>query len=218
MRPSDDVCTYHFLIPANMFAIVALREISEIFENFFPEDTETIMMSRNMSKEIDDAIHKYAIVEKPDVGKIYAYEVDGCGNQYTIDDANVPSLLSIPYLNYTSPHDPYMEIYLNTRKFILSPKNDFFYQGKMAKGIGSKHTPKKRVWPMSIIMQALTTQNTEEINLMIDMLEKTDDGTNFMHESVDVDNPNKFSRPWFGWANSLFSELILEKIDVIQHR
>ena len=162
---------------------------------------------KKLAAEIDEGIKKFGIVEDPDFGKIYAYETDGLGNYNLMDDANVPSLMSIPYLGYCDNSDP---IYQNTRRFILSKKNPYYFEGKVLKGIGSPHTPENRVWPIALVMQGLTSDSKEEVEDILDMLVNSHAGTYFMHESIDVDEPEKFSRTWFAWANSIFSELILK--------
>jgi meiotically up-regulated gene 157 (Mug157) protein len=138
-------------------------------------------------------------------GEIYAYETDGFGNYNLMDDANVPSLLSIPYLGYTTKEDP---VYLNTRRFILSKSNPYYYEGSYAKGIGSPHTPPQYIWPIALSMQALTSTDPQEIAEIIETLVATDGDTGYMHEGFSVHNPSEFTRPWFAWANSLFGELI----------
>jgi len=132
-----------------------------------------------------------------------------------MDDANQPALLSIDYFGYKSKHDPEGKITSNTRRFILSSKNPYYYEGSTAKGIGSIHTPARNIWPMSIIMQGLTSTDTTEIMYAIETLQKTDANTDLMHESFNADNPGSFTRHWFSWANSLFSELILRHEDLI---
>ena len=204
-RPSDDATFYPFLISSNMFAVVSLRQISEIFKTIFSSlnvDNQFI----ELANEVDEAIKNYAIFERKDFGKIYALEIDGFGNALFIDDANVPNLLSIPYLGYTSYHD---EIYKNTRKFSLSTANPWFNEGKFAKGIGGPHVGENKIWPLGLIMQALTTDDDEEIFYCLKTLKNTHSGTGFIHESFDVNNPKDFSRSWFAWANTLFGELIL---------
>lgn len=204
-RPSDDATFYPFLISSNMFAVVSLRQISEIFAIQFSSlniDNQFI----NLANEVDEAIKNYAIFERKDFGKIYALEIDGFGNALFMDDANVPNLLSIPYLGYTSYHD---EIYKNTRKFSLSTANPWFNEGKFAKGIGGPHVGENKIWPLGLIMQALTTDDEEEIFYCLKTLKNTHAGTGFIHESFDVNNLKDFSRSWFAWANTLFSELIL---------
>ena len=204
-RPSDDATFYPFLISSNMFAVVSLRQISEIFKTIFSSlnvDNQFI----ELANEVDEAIKNYAIFERKDFGKIYALEIDGFGNALFMDDANVPNLLSIPYLGYTSYHD---EIYKNTRKFSLSTANPWFNEGKFAKGIGGPHVGENKIWPLGLIMQALTTDDDEEIFYCLKTLKNTHSGTGFIHESFDVNNPKDFSRSWFAWANTLFGELIL---------
>ncbi|MDN4012349.1 glycoside hydrolase family 125 protein [Chryseobacterium gambrini] len=204
-RPSDDATFYPFLISSNMFAVVSLRETAEIFSEIF-KDENTAAQFKNLAEEVDEAIQKYAVLNHPTAGKIYALEIDGFGNALFMDDANVPNLLSIPYLGYRSKED---EIYKNTRKFSLSKANPWFSEGKFVKGIGGPHIGEHKIWPLGLIMQALTTDDNEEIVSCLKMLKATHAGTGFIHESFDVDNPKDFTRSWFAWANTLFGELIL---------
>ncbi|OXM13339.1 glycoside hydrolase family 125 protein [Paenibacillus herberti] len=203
-RPSDDACTFGYLIPSNMFAVVALRYIEEIAEEVW-EDAELVRLAAELREEIDFGIQTYGTYLHPKYGRIYAYETDGLGNYNLMDDANVPSLLSIPYLGYTTHDDP---IYQNTRNFVLSSDNPYFYEGKYAKGIGSPHTPPGYIWHISLSMQALTSQDDAEIAELLNMLQRTDAGTGYMHEGFDPNRPENYTRPWFAWANSLFAELI----------
>ncbi|MDR6406399.1 meiotically up-regulated gene 157 (Mug157) protein [Chryseobacterium ginsenosidimutans] len=204
-RPSDDATFYPFLISSNMFAAVSLRQIAEIFSMILKDETSSIQF-KDLAKEVDEAIQKYAILNHPEAGKIYALEIDGFGNALFMDDANVPNLLSIPYLGYASKED---EVYKNTRRFSLSHANPWFSSGKFAKGIGGPHIGEHKIWPLGLIMQALTTDDEEEIISCLKMLKATHAGTGFIHESFDVDNPKDFTRSWFAWANTLFGELIL---------
>jgi len=205
-RPSDDVTMYPFLIPSNLFAVLSLKQAAEIFTKVVG-NKEFASKLLNLADEVNKAVHEYAVVNHPKHGKIYAYEVDGFGNQLFMDDSNVPSLLALPYLNCCKPNDP---LYLNTRKFVLSHDNPYFFSGKYADGIGGPHCGMDMIWPMSIIMRALTSENDAEIKKCIDTLLKTHAGTGFMHESFDKDDPAKFTRSWFAWANTLFGELILK--------
>jgi len=207
-RPSDDACTFGYLIPANMFAVVALRYVEEIANRVW-DDPELANAAAELREEIDYGIQTYGTYLHPKYGKIYAYETDGFGNYNLMDDANVPSLLSIPYIGYADHDDP---VYRNTRKFILSRDNPYFYEGKYARGIGSPHTPDGYIWPISLAMQALTSKDEAEVKELLQMLQRTDADTDFMHESFDPDNPADFTRPWFAWANSLFGELIYNLI------
>lgn len=205
-RPSDDATQYGFLIPSNMFAVVSLQQLAEIEErvlgnNSFAHECTTL------AEEVDNAIRKYGIVNHPVGGRVYAFEVDGFGNALCIDDANIPSLLSAPYLGYCSPKDP---IYLNTRKLIWSTDNPYFFRGTAGEGIGGPHVGLDYIWPMSIIMKALTTDNAEEIRACLKQLRDTDGDTGFMHESFHAEDATKFTRSWFAWVNTLFGELLLK--------
>ena len=203
-RPSDDACLLPFLIPSNMFAIVSLRQLQELSSTIF-QDQNLADDSRRLADEIDAAIEKYAIVDHAEAGRVYAYEIDGFGNSLLMDDANVPSLLSLPYLGCCELEDP---TYQRTRAFILSDDNPYFFRG-VAEGIGGPHVGPGMIWPLSIIMRALTSRDPNEIAHCLRMLMDTDAGMGFMHESFDARNPRNFTRPWFAWCNSLFGELVL---------
>ena len=205
-RPSDDACTYGFLIPSNLFAVVSLKQLAEI-STVVTGDMVFAKTCTNLAEVVEKAIKKYAIVEHPKYGKVYAYEVDGFGNHIFMDDTNVPSLLALPYLGCVDKNDM---LYQNTRKLIWSEDNPYFYKGKAAEGIGGPHIGYDYVWPMSIIMRAMTSSNDEEIRWCIQTLRNTDGDTGFMHESFHKDDPSKFTRKWFAWANTLFGELILK--------
>ncbi|MFC0333564.1 glycoside hydrolase family 125 protein [Paenibacillus sepulcri] len=203
-RPSDDACTFGYLIPSNMFAVVVLRYIEEIASEIW-KDANGAKLAAELREEIDFGIRTYGTFVHPKYGKIYAYETDGFGNHNLMDDANVPSLLSIPYLGYTTCED---QIYQNTRRFVLSADNPYYYEGKFAKGIGSPHTPEGYIWPISLAMQAMTSKDEREIREILTTLIQTDGNTGYMHEGFDKDCPENYTRPWFAWANSLFSEMI----------
>jgi meiotically up-regulated gene 157 (Mug157) protein len=160
-----------------------------------------------LANEVETALEKYATANHLQFGQIYAYEADGFGNQLFMDDSNVPSLLSLPYLEAV-PVDNL--IYQNTRKFILSDKNPYFFKGKDAEGSGSPHTLDNMIWPMSIILRTITSTDDSEIKSCLRMLKNTNADSGFMHESFNKDDPNKFTRKWFAWANTLFGEMILK--------
>lgn len=203
-RPSDDACTFGYLVPANMFAVVVLGYMEEIAREIY-KDEDWEEAAAQLKEEIDFGIQTYGTYRHPVYGKIYAYETDGFGNYNLMDDANVPSLLSIPYLGYADKDD---SVYMNTRRFILSQENPYYYEGKVAKGIGSPHTPNRYIWHISLAMQALTSNDPKEVQEIVDTILRTDADTGFMHEGFHVDDPAEFTRPWFAWANSLFAELI----------
>ena len=187
-----------------MMAVKALDYAEEICRECY-QDEELAGQCRALSEEIRDGIETYGVVRHPRYGAMYAYETDGFGNHVLMDDANSPSLLAMPYLGYCGRDD---ELYRNTRSFILSQDNPFYYEGSLAKGVGSPHTPEGFVWHIGIVMQALTSDSREEILACLDMLSKTHAGTNYMHESFQPSAPEQFTRPWFAWANTLFAELL----------
>lgn len=203
-RPSDDATIFPFLIPSNFFAVSSLKQAAEMVTALY-NDAELSAGLLALAKEVETAIQQYGIFNHPKYGKIYAFEVDGFGSTYLMDDANVPSLLALPYLGALDANDP---IYVNTRKFVWSADNPYFYKGTAAEGIGGPHVGQDMIWPMSITIRALTSGNKEEIKSCIQMLQKTHGGTGFMHESFHKDNAAKFSRAWFAWSNTLFGELL----------
>lgn len=205
-RPSDDACIYNYLIPSEMYAVVTLGYTAEIAREIY-KDEALALRAEKLASEIDEGIKKYGIVDHPKYGKIYAYETDGLGNYNLMDDANVPSLLSAPYIGYCSVDD---EIYQNTRKFILSEDNPYYFSGSVLRGIGSPHTAKGHVWPISLALQGLTSTDDKEIEEILDMLVASHAGTYFMHEGIDANDEYNFTRTWFAWANSIFSELVLK--------
>ena len=168
--------------------------------------------AEKLRNEINSGINEYGIFEHEKYGKIYKFEVDGLGNFTLMDDANSPSLLGAPYIGYCSNQD---QIYINTRKFILSNENPFYYSGSLLSGVGSPHTPKGNVWPIALIIQGLTSNDKNEIERLLNDLSHSHANTYFMHESINCNEQEKFTRKWFAWANSLFSELVLKYVDLI---
>ena len=203
-RPSDDSCIFNYLVPSNMMAVVAMRYAAELARDGF-DNAELAEKCLKLAAEIDDGIKNYAVVNHPKYGRIYAYETDGFGNYNLMDDANSPSLLAAPYLGYCDKDD---ELYQNTRRFILSKDNPYYFEGKAAKGVGSPHTPKNNIWHIALTMQILTSRDESEIRECLEMISRTHAGTNFMHESFNVDDPSDFTRVWFAWANTLFAQML----------
>ena len=208
-RPSDDATTFQFLVPSNFFAVTSLRKAAEILTEVNHE-AELAKECTDLAAEVEAALKQYAVNDHPKYGKIYAFEVDGFGNQLLMDDANVPSLLALPYLGDVDVNDP---IYQNTRRFVWSEDNPYFFRGRAGEGIGGPHIGYDMIWPMSIMMKAFTSQDDAEIKWCMETLMKTDAGTGFMHESFHKDDPANFTRAWFAWQNTLFGELVIKLID-----
>ncbi len=212
-RPSDDATIFPFLIPSNFFAVTSLRQAAEMLDAF-GEEQQLSAELQALANEVEAAIQKYAIVEHEKFGKIYAFEVDGFGGRYLMDDANVPSLLGLPYLGAIDLNDP---IYQNTRKFVLSDANPYFYKGKAGEGIGGPHVGKDMIWPMSIVMRAFTSTDEGEVKHCIDMLKNSHGGKGFMHESFHKEDATNFTRSWFAWTNTLFGELLWKVFNEKSH-
>lgn len=205
-RPSDDRCEYHYLVPSNMFAVVVLGYLEDIFGKVI-NDSYLKDKAANLKKSINDGIQAEAIVTNRDNKDIYAYEVDGLGNYTIMDDANIPNLLSAPYLGYCSVDDA---IYQKTRDSILSAENPYYYSGSSASGVGSSHTPKDYIWHMSLAMIGLTSTDKAVKKEMLDRMADTDAGKHTLHEGFHKDDPEKYTREWFSWPNMLFCELMLD--------
>ena len=208
-RPSDDATTLQFLVPSNFFAVSSLRKAAEILTTV-NQNTNLAQQCTDLAEEVETALQKYATYNHPKYGTIYAFEVDGFGNHLLMDDANVPSLLAMAYLGDVDINDP---IYQNTRRFVWSKDNPYFFKGKAGEGIGGPHIGYDMIWPMSIMMKAFTSQDDEEIKDCVKMLIDTDAGTGFIHESFHKDDPANFTRAWFAWQNTLFGELILKLVN-----
>lgn len=206
-RPSDDEQEYGYLIPSNLYLVTCIKQLAEIEEihGYKMDDMQLI------AKQIEQAIADFGYVDHPKYGRIYAYEVDGYGNSNLMDDANMPSLLSLPYLKVIEKEN---QIYINTRNFILSKDNRYYYQGKYASGVGSPHTHVDEVWPIAICMQYFSSQSQQERDKCFEMLLNTHNNTNLMHEAFNVNDPSVYSREWFGWANSMFIEVVFDKFDL----
>ncbi len=208
-RPSDDACLYPFLVPSNLFAVVSLRQLAEIFGDEVG-DRDFADQCGALADEVEQAIREHAVVEHPAHGRIYAYEVDGFGNTIFMDDANVPSLLALPYLGAARGTDA---VYQATRRFVLSNDNPYFFSGSAAEGIGGPHVGLDMIWPLGITMRALTSTDDGEILHCLRMLKRTHAGTGLMHESFHKNDPSRFTRSWFAWANTLFGELVVKLHD-----
>lgn len=209
-RPSDDACEFGYLIPSNMFAVVILNYITEIFSKII-KDEETAKIASNLAEEVQSALEKYAYVTNKQGESIFAYEVDGLGNASLMDDSNVPNLISLPYLGYVAETN---DTYLKTRNTLLSKENPYFYEGKYASGIGSSHTPENYIWPIALAMEGMTAPSKEEKERILNLLVETDGGTHLMHEGFDVNDPNNYTREWFSWANMMFCELVMDYFDI----
>jgi len=242
-RPSDDATIYPFLIPSNFFAASSLLNLSSLLgairngKSSGANNNGADMAPAGQSQALKDqclaleqqctafagelwsALEKHATVLHPMYGEVFAYEADGFGNHTFMDDANVPSLLALPYLqspgysgNLSVLHSGKkgFSIYKNTRRMLLSEANPFFFKGKAAEGIGGPHAGLDMIWPLSINMRGLTSTDEKEIKFCLETLRQTHAGTGFMHESFHKDDASKFTRKWFAWANTLFGEFVLK--------
>jgi meiotically up-regulated gene 157 (Mug157) protein len=204
-RPSDDACLLPLLVPSNLFAVVSLRQLAGIARDVLKDGALGADASA-LADEVAAALEAHATAVHPRAGRVWAYEVDGFGSALFMDDANVPSLLSLPYLGACPADDP---LYRRTRALVLSDDNPYFFRGRAAEGIGGPHAGLGMIWPLALTMRALTSADDDEIRTSLRALRDTQAGTGFMHESFDRDDASRFTRKWFAWANTLFGELVL---------
>ncbi len=199
-RPSDDRCEHHFLVPSNALASVSLHGLATLAREVLYDDP-LATDSEQLAHELD-----VAILARGVAGDVLAYEVDGLGHKLIADDANLPSLLALPYLGWCAADDP---SYVATRAAALSERNPWYYAGRAAAGVGSPHTPPRYIWPLAIAAAGLTAVDEQERTAALELLANTTGGTGLMHEGFHVDDPGRFTRAWFGWANAMFAELAL---------
>ncbi|MGV9967536.1 glycoside hydrolase family 125 protein [Streptomyces olivaceus] len=206
-RPSDDACRYGYNVPANLCAAAALDGAAELSRH--AQDPGLADSATRLAAELRAATLRHGTVEHPGFGRIYAYEVDGRGSTLLMDDANMPGLLSLPLVANVPVTDP---LYLATRRFVLSPANPTWCRGTAAEGIGSPHTPDDHIWPIALAVQGLTSDDEAEKVALLRTLLATDAGTGQMHESFHKDDPGRYTRPWFSWANAMYAELALDVV------
>ncbi|PKS06307.1 hypothetical protein jhhlp_007055 [Lomentospora prolificans] len=206
-RPSDDTSVFEFLVPANMMFSRYLNDTAAIMDKITKAPQGLADEMRDLATEIHDAIQEHAVITGSDGQRMYAYEVDGFGGQNLMDDANVPSLLSAPFIGYLEKED---EVYRNTRQFVLSAKNPWFARGPVINAVGSPHIKPGAAWPMASIIQIMTTDNETEIQTSLAELVTSTDGLGLMHESINSLKASEWTREWFSWANGLFGQMILD--------
>ena len=209
-RPSDDACTYHYLVPSNMFAAVVLDYVERIFRDVLDAPL-VAARAKALRETIEQGIERFGMTTNRDGETIYAYETDGLGHYNVMDDANVPSLLSAPYLGYCAKDDP---VYLATRRTVLGVQNPYYFEGDCLTGIGSPHTPDRYVWPIALAVESMTCDDAERKAWILDRLVGSDAGTGLMHESIDADDPHRYTREWFSWANMMFCEAVMDYCDI----
>jgi hypothetical protein len=201
-RPSDDACMLPFLVPSNLFAVTSLRQLA-VMANHISNDAALANDAEHLAQEVKTALCAHAVAQTA-AGTVWAYEVDGFGGQILMDDANVPSLLSLPYLESS----PEPQLYARTRQMVWSKSNPWFFEGTAGEGVGGPHVGRDNIWPMSQIIYLLTSQSDAEILHALQMLKASSAGTGFIHESYNKNDVSQFTRPWFAWANSLFGEAV----------
>lgn len=212
-RPSDDSCILQFFVPGNAHMLTELKRIKK---NFLDKDSnrkEDLTLHKKFTtsfiEEIERGLKEHAIVDHPKWGRVYAFETDGYGSNIFMDDANIPSLLSLPDLGYLDVND---ETYQRTRSMILSKEgNPYFLTGRHFEGIGGPHIGIENAWPMSLLMRIRTTDDDSEILDSLKYIMSTTAGLGLMHESVRVNSLRglSYTRPWFAWCNSEFGKTIL---------
>ncbi|KAF1952190.1 hypothetical protein CC80DRAFT_181844 [Byssothecium circinans] len=206
-RPSDDSTIYQLYIPANMMFSAYLKSTAEIMSKLNTSNSASLAEKMSsLSDSLKQAIETHGTVQLPDVGKVYAFEIDGFGGQAIMDDANIPSLLSAPFNTY----EVNQETYKNTRALVLSTKNPYYMHGPVINAIGGPHQGPGKAWPMASIVRILTSDNDDEIKSELRQLVSSTDSLGLIHESINSFNARDYTRPWFSWANGLFGQMILD--------
>ncbi|ODV89332.1 glycoside hydrolase family 125 protein [Tortispora caseinolytica NRRL Y-17796] len=205
-RPSDDATTFQLFIPGNAMFVSAARMLFPALRDAKADDL--LASYKTLADEIEHGIMEYGTYTHPKYGKVFAYEVDGYGGIVNMDDANLPSLLSLPRFGFINASDP---LYLNTRKMLLSKDgNPYYLIGAAISGIGGPHVGTKHAWPMSLLTAIMTSDDDEEILNLLKMVKRSTAGLGLMHEGVNVNYPQDYTRSWFAWCNSEFARTILD--------
>jgi meiotically up-regulated gene 157 (Mug157) protein len=203
-RPSDDPVRYPYNIPQQLFAATELEDLAHQVQIGYGDD-ELALRARELAAAIRLGIDRFGQIYDFRYGWMYPYEVDGLGNYLLIDDANIPNLLTLPFMGLVAQYDP---LYINTRRFSLSHDNPYYYRGRYGAGLGSPHTRTGWVWPLGLIGAALTASTPTEVAEQIEGLRALDGKKGLFYESIDPDRPWHYTRSEFGWANALYAELI----------
>ncbi|KAM0323523.1 hypothetical protein ACHAQA_008804 [Verticillium albo-atrum] len=204
-RPSDDATILGFFIPANAMIAVELKRTAAILQTAGKKSLAITL--EKWGKRIADGVWEHGVVKHRRYGNVFAYEVDGYGSQIIMDDANYPSLLALPLMGFVKSTD---EVYQNTRKMLLEKEgNPYYLQGREFKGIGGPHIGLTNAWPMSLLIQAQTSDNDAEIKESLELVLKSAK-LGLVHESIDVNYITSYTRSWFAWANGVFAETILD--------
>ncbi|KAK5998122.1 Meiotically up-regulated gene protein [Cladobotryum mycophilum] len=204
-RPSDDATILGFFIPANAMMSVELERTSKIVKT--AGNSELATKLKTWSETIRAGVLEHGVVKHKKYGDVFAYEVDGFGSSIMMDDANYPSLLALPVMGFCDVSDP---VYQNTRKMILDKLgNPYYLKGRDFRGIGGPHVGLKNAWPMSLLFQAQTSNDDDEIKECLDLVLKSSK-LGLIHETVDVNYLSMYTRSWFAWANGVFAVTILD--------
>ncbi|KAK9465954.1 hypothetical protein V1512DRAFT_209983 [Lipomyces arxii] len=212
-RPSDDATILQFFIPANAFMAVELKKSKKLLAAAGMDDLAKNLYDRG--KKIEDGIWEHGVYDHKVFGRVFAYEVDGYGSIINMDDANLPSLLSLPLLDFVDMNN---DVYQNTRRMLLTKTgNPYFLRGPDFAGIGGPHIGTRYAWPMSLLVLIRTSNDDTEIMAALDLIKRTTGGLGLMHESVNVRHSGDYTRSWFAWCNSEFGKTILDLADRKPH-
>jgi meiotically up-regulated gene 157 (Mug157) protein len=168
---------------------VELKRTAEILETAGKSKTAAELSQR--AEVIEKGVWEHGVVTHKKYGSVFAFEVDGYGSQIIMDDANLPSLLALPLMGFVDVKD---DTYQNTRKMILERQgNPYYLTGKAFSAIGGPHIGLQHAWPMSRLVQAMTSDDDEEILGSLEAVMKTS-RFGLVHESINVERAADFTR------------------------
>lgn len=212
-RPSDDATILPFLIPANIFAAKTLRELAEVAQGA-RDDADLARDAASLAAEIEEALAAHGRMKLADGSEVWAFEVDGFGNSIFMDDCCELSLSGLSFLGCAAADDP---LWRRTEAAAWSERNPWYVRGQAGEGLGGPHAGFDLIWPMATIVRAFSTADDQQIRQYLKTVRDTDAGTGFIHETFHKDDPGKFTRPWFAWANGLFGELVVHLANTKPH-
>lgn len=158
-RPSDDACTYHYLVPSNMFAAVVMGYLERIFGGEILNDADIAARAGELRRTITEGIEAHAKTTNRNGETIYAFETDGLGHVNIMDDSNVPSLMAAPYLGYCAPGRSDIS---GNPTYAAQRRKPVLLRGRVSQGHRLTAHPRRAMWmPIALSIEAMTSDNKD---------------------------------------------------------